>query len=320
VLGLDIAGARAAFDTVSGEIHASLRTTLFEDSRFPREAVLRRLEGAAGSGSGAWAEGFGSWGASNADGNAARLDRDSAGFVAGIDTALGENWRFGVAGGFSHHTLDLPARLSNSTVEQTHGLVYAGGEYGAVRISFGAGYSHLSARTDRSAVFTGFTDRLRANYGGSIVQAFGELGYRIGLSGRAIEPFARVAVVRVATDGFTESGGAAALRVDGASETRTTTTLGLHFATPVAGALSVDARIGWRHAFGAATPVSTLQFASGGSAFAVAGLPYSREAGVAEGGFTLQASRGLAFWTRYSGVIGDQGQDNSVKGGFSLTF
>ncbi|MDB5726702.1 MAG: outer rane autotransporter barrel domain protein, partial [Novosphingobium sp.] len=320
VLGLDIPGARTAFDAVSGEIHASLQTTLIEDSRYPREAVLRRLEYATGDGFAAWAESFGSWGANDADGNAARLTQDSRGFVTGIDTSVGVNWRAGLAGGYSLHTLDLPARSSTGSVGQTYGLAYVGGEYGPVRISFGAGYSHLAARTDRSAVFPGFTDRLRAAYGGSIIQGFGELGYRIGLSGGAFEPFARVAVVRVATDGFAEAGGAAALRGGGTSWTRTTTTLGLHFATPVAGTLSVDARVGWRHALGGATPVSTLQFVSGGSAFAVAGVPSSREAGVAEGGVTWQANPGLAVWTRYSGVIGDEGQDNSVRGGISLTF
>ncbi len=319
VLSLDAAGARAAFDAISGEIHPSLRTVLFEDSRYAREAVLHRLERAGEPGLALWADGFGDWGQSRGDGNAARLGRAASGFFMGLDTALGGNWRVGVAGGYSHHALDLPARLSNGEADLTQGLIYAGANYGALRLSLGAGYAHVSARTDRSAAFAGFTDRLRARYGGTILQGFGEIGYRVALGGGTVEPFARVAVVDLRTDAFAESGGAAALRGDATNETRTTTTLGLHLATPVAGKLSVDARIGWQHAFGAPVPVDTLRLA-GGSGFGIAGVPYSREAGVMEGGFTFQASPGLAFWARYSGMIGDQGHDHAVKGSVSLRF
>jgi outer membrane autotransporter protein len=319
VLALDAPGARAAFDAVSGEIHASLRTALFDDSRFVREAVLHRLERAPESGLALWAEGFGDWGRSDGDGNAARLERASSGVFSGFDAALGDNWRIGLGGGYSRHETDLAARSSSGSLEQVHGLVYAGAHYGPVRLSFGAGYAHVSARTSRTAAFTGFTDRLSAGYGGAVIQGFGELGYRIGLGGGAIEPFARIAVVNVRTDGFAETGGIAALGGEAANATNTTTTLGLHFATPVAGRFSADARIGWQHAFGTLAPVSVLHL-SGGAGFGVAGVPTSREAGVAEGGFTFQASRGLALWARYSGVIGEAGQNNAVKGGISLKF
>ena len=43
VVGQSFAGARQAFDALSGEVHASAVTAAFEDSRLPREAVLDRL-------------------------------------------------------------------------------------------------------------------------------------------------------------------------------------------------------------------------------------------------------------------------------------
>jgi outer membrane autotransporter protein len=43
VLGLDSANALRAFDLLSGEIHASVKGVLVEDSRFARDAVLSRL-------------------------------------------------------------------------------------------------------------------------------------------------------------------------------------------------------------------------------------------------------------------------------------
>ena len=43
VVGQTVAGARQAFDALSGEIHASAVSAAFEDTRFPREAILDRL-------------------------------------------------------------------------------------------------------------------------------------------------------------------------------------------------------------------------------------------------------------------------------------
>ena len=65
--------APGALDQLSGEIHASAKTALFEDSRFPREAAQDRLGLALGGvgadnggqvsgyGGGFWAQGFGAW-------------------------------------------------------------------------------------------------------------------------------------------------------------------------------------------------------------------------------------------------------------------
>ncbi|MBN9247450.1 MAG: hypothetical protein J0I81_08390, partial [Hyphomicrobium sp.] len=59
VLNLSEPEARNAFDQLSGEVHASAKTALIEDSRFVREAALDRLRSASGT---VWGRGFGSWG------------------------------------------------------------------------------------------------------------------------------------------------------------------------------------------------------------------------------------------------------------------
>src|SRR5260370_16774125 len=43
VVGQTVAGARQAFDALSGEVHASAVSAAFDDARLPREAVLDRL-------------------------------------------------------------------------------------------------------------------------------------------------------------------------------------------------------------------------------------------------------------------------------------
>ncbi|MBO4224842.1 autotransporter domain-containing protein, partial [Bradyrhizobium neotropicale] len=50
VLNQSAAGARQAFDALSGEVHASARTAMLDDSRYLREAVLGRLRQASFAG------------------------------------------------------------------------------------------------------------------------------------------------------------------------------------------------------------------------------------------------------------------------------
>ncbi|MFN7176818.1 MAG: autotransporter-associated beta strand repeat-containing protein, partial [Thermaurantiacus sp.] len=63
------AEAEAAFDAISGEIHASARGAALEDSRFVREAVLGRLAGMDERA--VWMQAYGAWGTFDGDGNAA---------------------------------------------------------------------------------------------------------------------------------------------------------------------------------------------------------------------------------------------------------
>jgi len=101
-----------AFDALSGEIHASAKTALIEESHFVRDSVNERLQAAFSGvpsssmqtmvygpdglrrapsdadGLLAWGHAFGTWGASDGDGNAAALDRSIGGFLAGIDGAF----------------------------------------------------------------------------------------------------------------------------------------------------------------------------------------------------------------------------------------
>ena len=110
--------ARGAFDQLSGEILASARTALIEDSRHVREAVTDRLRAAWGGagvstesmtlhgrqaeatqegpdGKAVWSRGFGAWGRTGSDGNAARLNHSTGGFLLGTDARLSQHWRAG---------------------------------------------------------------------------------------------------------------------------------------------------------------------------------------------------------------------------------
>lgn len=340
VLQLSAGGARQAFDLLSGEIHASLTSVLFEESRYLREAVLGRLTQAAAGDlaitpaadadlasaaqarNGFWGQGFGSWGDLDGDGNAASVDRSSGGFFAGLDGEVVDSVRLGLVGGYSHSSLDVDARASSAELDGYHIGLYGGGAFDSLTLRLGAAYSWYDIDTRRQVDIPGFSDRLDADYTAGVAQLFGELGYRFDFGGLAAEPFARAAYVHLRTDGFEEAGGAAALSADSDNQDMTFTTLGLRAATQFSvGESSVTAQglLGWRHGFGDISPRS--MFALAGSAdFDIAGVPMARDALLMEAGLKAALSDAVMIAVSYSGQTGDGVEDHGVKGNLTVTW
>ncbi|MBE0580113.1 autotransporter domain-containing protein [Devosia sp.] len=336
VLGTS-AQARTAFDAISGEVHASAKTALLEDSRFPREAAMDRLRVALGGVAadnsaqmgdrisdsfGPWAHGFGSWSEWGSDGNAAAMDRAIGGFVTGGDALVWDNVRFGTMGGYSHSNFRVNARASSGTVDTYTLGAYGGGAWDAFTLTGGLAHSWHSLGTSRSATFAGFADSLSATYSARTLQAWGEAAYSFEAGAARFEPFANLAHVSLSTDGLTESGGAAAL--SGATDVVNATfaTLGLRAETDVTLdelEAKLSGMVGWRHAFGGA-PNARMAFASGGSAFTVAGVPLAQDSLVFDAGFNVSLTDSATLGVAYSGQMGsglqNQSASISLKGKF----
>ncbi|WP_258051869.1 autotransporter domain-containing protein [Mesorhizobium sp. INR15] len=342
---LDIDGARGAFDQLSGEIHASIKGSLLDDSRFVRDAVANRLDAAFGNpaatsaplmayGEGGpelaaadterfavWSQGFGSWGARGSDGNAAALDRSTGGLLIGAD-ALASAWRLGVLGGYSRSSFDVGDRRASADSDNYHLGLYAGTNWGAIALRAGAAYAWHHISTTRSVSFGGFNDQLSAGYNAGTAQAFGELAYA-GRAGQfSFEPFANLAYVNLRTDGFTERGGMAALTSGSSSTDATFTTLGVRVSSDFKlGGVEATARgmLGWRHAFGDVTPLSTVAFA-GSDDFTIAGVPIARDAALVELGVDLQLTSNAKLGLSYAGQFSADAHDNGFKAKLGLSF
>lgn len=339
------AEAQAAFDQLSGEIHASAKGMLVEDSRFVRDAATSRIRAAFGDGSTAalpvmaygdggpemvaadtdrfavWGQAFGSWGNTDSDGNAAAFDRSTGGLLAGADTLVG-GWRVGLLGGYSHSSFDADDRNSSGKSDSYHLGLYGGTNWGAIAFRTGAAYSWSSLSTKRSVAFNGFTDGLSADYDAGTAQVFGELAYKADAGQFRFEPFANLAYVSVHTDGFTEDGGDAALTSAGTSTDATFTTLGLRGSSDFAfGGMNVTARgmLGWRHAFGDVTPTSTFAFA-GGDAFTIAGVPIARDSAVIEAGLDFNLASNAKLGLSYTGQFGGGTVDQGAKVDLAVKF
>ncbi|TPN13043.1 autotransporter outer membrane beta-barrel domain-containing protein [Mesorhizobium sp. B2-1-3] len=340
------AAAQDAFDQLSGEIHASAKGMLLEDSRFVRDVASNRIAAAFGDGGAAalpvmaygeggpemvaadtdrfavWGQVFGSWSNTDSDGNAAAFDRSTGGLLAGADTLVG-GWRVGLIGGYGHSSFDADDRNSSGKGDSYHLGLYGGTNWGAIAFRSGAAYSWSSISTRRSVAFNGFADQLSADYDAGTAQVFGELAYKADAgSSFHFEPFANLAYVSVHTDGFTETGGAAALTSASTNNDATFTTLGLRGATDFAlGGIDATARgmLGWRHAFGDVTPTSVFAFA-GGDQFTIAGVPIARDAAVIEAGLDLNMSANATLGLSYTGQFGSGTVEQGAKVDLGVKF
>ena len=318
--------ARAAFDQISGEIHATGDTAALEDSRFIREAVFDRLRGDGVSDDGGramWGRAFGSWARIDSDGNAATMHRDIGGVFVGGDVARGKSWKLGLVGGFSHSHVSVHDRTSVANTDDYHIGLYAGTQRGPAGLRLGASYTRRDVSTDRTVTFPGFSDRLGAGYGVDIVQAFGEVGYRLGTAKANLEPFGNVAAVDIMGAPINEQGGPAAVRGATSDTAVVFSTLGVRASTLINDGGTNPVRLygsaGWRHAAGDVTPTARLSFTDGGL-YTVAGLPIARDAVALEAGLKIKVQGRTDFSIAYSGQIGDQLADHGAKATITVRF
>jgi outer membrane autotransporter protein len=345
--------ARGAFDALSGEIHASAKTALVEESGALRSATIERLRSAFGavgappmatmnygftadlapSAAGpmpalrserfaAWGQGSGSWGSSDADGNAGKLTRSTGGFLIGADIAALDTLRIGVLAGYSRSEFKANGRLSSGESDNYDLGLYGGGQWGALGIRAGASYTWHDVETRRTAAFAGFGNGLKSDYSAGTAQVFGELGYRTDLGRVALEPFAGLAYVNLHSDGFAETGGAAVLTASDDDTSLGYSTLGLRASTSLAlqgRELTVRGGLAWRHAFGDVDPEAALAFA-GGNPFSVAGIPIAKKAALLEAGIDLAIGPGASLGVSYIGQLAADTQDHGFKANLAVRF
>jgi outer membrane autotransporter protein len=318
------AQAQAAFDLISGEVHSTLRSLAVEDSRFVREAITNRLVDAKGKDRSLWMSGYGSWGDLDGDGNAADARRSIGGFFLGTDVYSSDTFTLGVLTGYGQGDVNVAARLSSANTEDFHLAAYAGLRVAGFGFKFGFGYMWRDVFTNRIATFTGFSDVVQADYGLDTLQAFADVGRSFDLGSRgALEPFASLAVVRVSSESFAETGGFAALNVAAEASSFAVTNLGtrLTYALPVEGrGFGITASAAWRHVGGDdLTNLTAMRFRAGPS-FTIAGAPIAKDAAALSLQINGGLSNGVSVGFGYSGQLGSGLTDHGVKGNVTISF
>lgn len=239
------ASIAAGYDLLSGEVHASLGNTLFNQSTLVADTLIGRLRQASAGASPemaalasggpvtayaakaqqpaspivvkapplqpvgpvytAWAQGFGQWNKADGNANAAQVDGSLGGFLAGGDVTS-SNLTFGLAAGYASASSDVDARLSSADASTVMIAAYTGASFDAFRLRGGASYGWSDVDTKRTASIGGITENPLGSYDGSTVNIFAEAAYAVEAAGVAFEPFAQMAWSWIDTDSFTETG------------------------------------------------------------------------------------------------------------------
>ena len=335
---------RAGSNAISGEVHASLKGALMDTSQRQVAAVNNRLAARSGNpdsqtsdartstaafgnpssladrDSGSWITRYGAWGETDSTPGTARMETDLRGVLFGVDHALGDHWRLGVLGGISQTDMTQRALLSSASVDTWSAGLYGGAEASAWGLDFGAIHNWHAVDTSRTVSFTNYSpERLSARYDARSWQLFAEAGHKVQVGGLMLEPFAGVSHNNLAPDGFSETGGDAALTSSSGTDNTTFTTLGLRSAMQVDDMIHLSGMAGWQHAFGDTDPSSTHTL-SGSSAFTVTGAPTAKDALIAEFGIEAGLLDNAFLGVPYKGQYGDGAASHGFNAGLRVTF
>ncbi len=315
IINLDAATARDAFDQLSGEVHPSARTAMTEDMRLVRNAILNHLS--YNEGGHIWGQAWGFNGDTDGDGNATGLSRDGYGILLGADVSVGEGASLGVTGSYSDTDFDLDPRAGGSNTNPGTGSVqtlsvlgYVGVDMGGLRLRAGGGYGWSEVSTERNVAFGTFSDTLAANYDGSVTFGFVEAGFPLDMGDGMLEPYAGFTFGEANTDGFTETGGSAALRIASGIENSSTAVAGIRFGTDEDNAFQLRANAGYQHGLNDLEPLATANFSTG-SSFTVAGAPQSRSSGFLQAEASFQLGENSSVGVSYDGIYGSNTQDHA---------
>ncbi|HGM6911930.1 TPA: autotransporter outer membrane beta-barrel domain-containing protein [Serratia marcescens] len=333
LLGSGTAGeARQAFRQLSGQIHADIASALVNDSRYLREALngrLRQAEGLASSSAikadegGAWAQLLGAWDHASGDANATGYQASTYGVLVGLDSAAADDWRLGVATGYTRTSLH-GGYGSKADSDNYHLAAYGDKQFGALALRGGAGYTWHRIDTKRSVNYRMQSDRDTAKYSARTEQLFAEAGYSVQGEWLNLEPFVNLAYVNFENNGIAESGGAAALRGDKQHTDATVSTLGLRADTEwqVSAGTTVALRseLGWQHQYGSLERGTGLRFNGGNAPFVVDSVPVSRDGMVLKAGAEVAVNENATLSLGYGGLLSQNHQDNSVNAGFTWRF
>ncbi|TCT01681.1 autotransporter domain-containing protein [Aquabacter spiritensis] len=337
-----------ALNALSGEAYASVDTVIQQQSVYVREAVGSRLRasvtapeaGALGYAAQAgapqtatlgggltptlWAQGYGGWGNSFSNGNAASITNSLGGFLIGADVALAPHARAGLFGGFSQSQFDVTDRASSGSIDNYDLGAYAGAQFGAWALRGGVSYTWHDVSMTRAVAFAGFAGATEGGYTSGTTQVFGEVGYDVAIGAIALEPFAGLAYVNVSGGSLFEGGGsAAALSVDLEGMSTLYSTLGIRAATALqlyGRTLTPSVTLGWQHAFGDTTPVATMLFAGGTTPFQVSGVPIAEDALLLGAGLSFALSDVASLGVTYSGQLAATASQNAFTAQFALKF
>ena len=326
IVGMNANQAQNAFDSFSGEIHASIKSAAFTNSRYVRSAVNQHLDGNLAdqldSEKSLWINPWYHSGHLKDDGNAAKLNNKGSGFLVGLDAYSTEKTTLGFALGYEQNSLDIGStRNSEADTDAIHLIVYGRNDVGAAEIKGGLGYSWLDVDSKRTISVGNLFAKNEASYNGKLFQVFVEGSHAFNYNDKdSITPYVRLAYQKVKFGDFIETGSEITkLYNNSRSDSMTVSTIGARGNWMLGEKSSLYADLGWQRGFGNSAPESILNFANGQN-YKIKGVEIDRNAAVIGLGGNLQLKSNMSLSIGYEGHLGNKSRDHGAKMLWELKF
>ena len=282
-----------SLESLSGQLHAASAAMTFEAIDAGTRALSQRFEQLLDTPQpGAWTQGLGYHGDMSRSGYG-NVGYDLSGWLVGQDFRVGGSGVAGFALSRSQGLGRLTETADQGYSHAVEGMVYGGTERGAWyamgRFGVGSYRETMHRRLQLGNQFSGVSSDSRGRYG----VAYGESGYRLGLGGTRVTPYASLEYAQINRDGFDELGGDGFGLKSGALTTaRWQAGMGLRasrgWQLARGGSLNLQGRLAWQQSFGLRGAVFDASFSGVNQWAPLGGIGLSRYGGVA--GATLDWS------------------------------
>ncbi|MBT9266230.1 autotransporter domain-containing protein [Pseudomonas sp. MG-9] len=322
--------ARQAFKQLDGQVHADVAAAQVADSRYIRDATNARLQQAQAlrpqenirvdDSSGGWVQLLGGRSQFESDHNASGFSSSTTGVLMGLDTDIGDGWRFGGAAGYTQTRLGGASKKS-ADADNYHLSVYGGKRFDSIALRLGGATTWHHIETSRHVSYGNQSAHPTAAYTARTDQVFGEVGY-VAWSGW--EPFANLTYVNFQSGSFQEKGKGAALRAGKQSQDAIVSTTGLrgHLQLPMGSSRSVRLRgeLGWEHQYKETDRTKTMKFIGNDTEFGVSSVAASRDGVLVRASAEMNLTKDTVVSLNYTGQVSGQDSGNALNFGVSFQF
>lgn len=280
VLSQNLAGARAAFDSFSGDFFGTLSNRI--------AGSVQRLQSNLVADAGATQQGPAMWTMVESGTRAGFAPE----YRSGMSLAR-NGFRLAMMTGYIPYER-MAANSEGSASMATH---YVGGSFGFAEngwnLQAGAGFARHEVQASRSIAFSGFADGSQTRYSASTRQLFDEVSYSFQTGGLSLTPYAKASSMAMSGTQIEEIGGDAALSISSAARTLNLASTGFRAAGSfeLGKGLRLVPRVafGWQWAGGDLGTWQQSRFKGNGTRFDIIAAP------VKGSGLDVDAGVELAF-------------------------
>jgi outer membrane autotransporter protein len=295
-----------AFEALGGAVYGDLRTVMRDTARDFMGDIGAELRDPA---AGAWGHATGRFESIDGGGGTHGLTDNSAGFVAGYDTALDASMTAGVAANYAHNTVSTRSLPQQAYLDAFNAAAYGeqlwGDIFGDAIADIGVSHGTAHRRLDAA----GLGGRTSGVIDGYNLAGMLKAGYRLTSDRYLVEPYVGISYAFIQQDAVDETnGGAANLHVGGKTSQAVQSALGVRGAmayTVGAAVLSPEIQVAWEHELAAVAPNIGQNFAAfAGNGFSIAGANPGRDVAAIDARLSYAANPKLALYAAYDGVRG----------------